>query len=147
MCHFFHFFIVCPRIFTPYTSTDSIPTGTGFSRQCKLFCKNCIDIAAQGNACAINGVLYAPWQAFSDIPKEKRWENSAQVLREAAEYGAEKGIDLHVEVINRFESDFMNTLEEGAAFLEKVNHAHVKLLVDTFHMNIEEDNMFFIVRS
>ena len=105
------------------------------------YLKNCIDIAAQGNACAINGVLYAPWQAFSDIPKEKRWENSAQVLREAAEYGAEKGIDLHVEVINRFESDFMNTLEEGAAFLEKVNHAHVKLLVDTFHMNIEEDNI------
>lgn len=85
--------------------------------------------------------------AFSDIPKEKRWENSAQVLREAAEYGAEKGIDLHVEVINRFESDFMNTLEEGAAFLEKVNHAHVKLLVDTFHMNIEEDNMFTSIKK
>ena len=33
------------------------------------YLKNCIDIAAQGNACAINGVLYAPWQAFSDIPK------------------------------------------------------------------------------
>ena len=111
------------------------------------YLKNCIDIAAQGNACAINGVLYAPWQAFSDIPKEKRWENSAQVLREAAEYGAEKGIDLHVEVINRFESDFMKTLEEGAAFLEKVNHAHVKLLVDTFHMNIEEDNMFTSIKK
>ena len=111
------------------------------------YLKNCIDIAAQGNACAINGVLYAPWQAFSDIPKEKRWENSAQVLREAAEYGTKKGIDLHVEVINRFESDFMNTLEEGAAFLEKVNHAHVKLLVDTFHMNIEEDNMFTSIKK
>ena len=41
----------------------------------------------------------------------------------------------------------MNTLEEGAAFLEKVNHAHVKLLVDTFHMNIEEDNMFTSIKN
>lgn len=111
------------------------------------YLKDCIDVAARGNARAINGVLYAPWQAFSDLPKEKRWENSAQVLREAAEYGKEKRVDLHVEIINRFESDFMNTLEEGAAFLEKVNHAHVKLLVDTFHMNIEEDNMFASIKK
>ncbi len=48
------------------------------------YLKDCIDVAARGNARAINGVLYAPWQAFSDLPKEKRWENSAQVLREAA---------------------------------------------------------------
>ena len=88
-----------------------------------------------------------PGRHFQIFQKKKRWENSAQVLREAAEYGAEKGIDLHVEVINRFESDFMNTLEEGAAFLEKVNHAHVKLLVDTFHMNIEEDNMFTSIKK
>ena len=52
-----------------------------------------------------------------------------------------------MEVINRFESDFMNTLEEGAAFLEKINHQNVKLLADTFHMNMEEDNMFASIKK
>lgn len=105
------------------------------------YLKHCIDTAADANAVALQGVLYAPWQKFSSLDRQKRWHYSADVLRKAGLYAAEKGLRLHVEVINRFETDFMNTLDEGAAFLKLIDLDNVLLLADVFHMNIEEDDI------
>ena len=45
---------------------------------------------------------------------------------------------LLIEAINRYETDFLNTVTEAAAFVREIGSPHLKLLVDTFHMNIEE---------
>lgn len=105
------------------------------------YLKNSIDKVSKAGALYINGVLYAPWQGFSKENREKRWKNSSEILREAGKYAKEKGIGLNLEVLNRFESDFMNKVEEGAKFIKEIDMENVKLLVDTFHMNIEEDNI------
>lgn len=107
------------------------------------YLKSCIDLAKEGNAQFINGVLYAPWQSFSQRdPKIERWKRSCDALRVVGEYALQKDMHMNVEVINRFESDFMNTLQEGSEFLSMLDHRAFSLLADCFHMNIEECNPF-----
>lgn len=62
-------------------------------------------------------------------------------MRIVADYAESKGIKLAVEPLNRFETDFINTVEQGLDFLEKVDRDNVGLLLDTFHMNLEEKNI------
>lgn len=122
-------------------ATDPGSENKTIRRHALEYLKHCIDIAADAKAIALQGVLYAPWQKFSSMNQEKRWYYSAQVIREAGSYASEKGVRLHIEVINRFETDFMNTLDEGSDFLKLVDMDNVQLLADVFHMNIEEDGL------
>ena len=48
------------------------------------------------------------------------------------------GVRLAIEPLNRYESDVVNTAAEGLALIHEVGHSHLGLLLDTFHMNIEE---------
>ena len=48
---------------------------------------------------------------------------------------------LLIQPLNRYETKIINTVDEGLALLEKLNNPRVKLLLDTFHMNIEEANI------
>lgn len=104
------------------------------------YLKGCVAFAEECEIPFINGVLYAPWQAFSKSDKKQRWQRSADCLLEVAST-IKTDLKLHLEVINRFESDFMNTLAEGTEFLQMCGSGKLKLLADTFHMNIEEDNI------
>jgi D-psicose/D-tagatose/L-ribulose 3-epimerase len=52
-----------------------------------------------------------------------------------------------LEVLNRFENHVLNTAEEGVAFVREVNKPNVKVMLDTFHMNIEEDSFGAAIRA
>ena len=85
------------------------------------------------------GPFHSPVGIFSGAgPSESEKDRCADSLRAAAEYGAAAGVKLCVEVINRFESYIMNTMEQGAAMMAKVAHSNCTLMYDTFHVNIEE---------
>jgi sugar phosphate isomerase/epimerase len=51
------------------------------------------------------------------------------------------GVKLIYEPLNRYETNLFNTLADGAAFLERHQLGHTRLLADCFHMNIEEDDL------
>ncbi len=59
-------------------------------------------------------------------------------LREAADYAAARGVRLALEPLNRYETDIVHTASEGLAFVEEVGHPALGLLLDTYHVNIEE---------
>lgn len=61
-----------------------------------------------------------------------------EVITELCEYADPKGVTLILEPVNRYECDFINTVEEGVVLLNKVPASNLKLLPDVFHMNIEE---------
>ena len=61
-----------------------------------------------------------------------------EVLRRAAERARACGVRLALEPLNRYESDIVNSAADGLALLDEVGHSHLGLLLDTFHMNIEE---------
>jgi len=61
-----------------------------------------------------------------------------EMLRELAAYAAGKNVTLLLEPVNRYEIDFVHTVVEGAALLESLAAPNIKLMPDTFHMNIED---------
>ena len=62
----------------------------------------------------------------------------ADILSEAGEAAAGRGVRLALEPLNRYENDLINNAAQGLAFLQQLNHPAVGLLLDTFHVNIEE---------
>jgi len=63
-------------------------------------------------------------------------------LRECAIFAQEDNVKLTLEPVNRYESNFINTLQEGVEFIRRVNVPNLGLLADTFHMNIEESSIY-----
>lgn len=70
--------------------------------------------------------------------KEERREAAFECFREFADMAARSGVIVLVEPLNRYESDYMNTQEDALAVIRRGKFKNVKVLADTFHMNIEE---------
>ncbi len=70
--------------------------------------------------------------------KERSLHQLAGILHQAGDFAAGYGVEIALEPLNRFEGDLLNNVEQGLAFLKELNHPAVGLLVDTFHVNIEE---------
>jgi len=60
------------------------------------------------------------------------------VARELCDHAAPKGVKLVLEPVNRYEIDFVNSVADGAALMEKVARPNMALMPDLFHMNIED---------
>jgi len=93
------------------------------------------------------GVLYSYWPCdFRAVDKKAAWELGIASVRELAKTAESLGIDLCLEVVNRFETYILNTSEEAVRYCKAVGSKRVKILLDTFHMNIEEDNIGDAIR-
>ncbi len=64
----------------------------------------------------------------------------AEAVRRIAERAAEVGLRLVLEVLNRYESHVLNTATEALAFVEGLGGDNVGILLDAYHMNIEESD-------
>ena len=93
------------------------------------------------------GVLYSYWPCdFREVDKKAAWELGIASVRSLAETADSLGIDLCLEVVNRFETYILNTCEEAVRYCKAVGSPRAKILLDTFHMNIEEDNIADAIR-
>jgi 5-keto-L-gluconate epimerase len=72
--------------------------------------------------------------------KQRSLDELAQVLQKAGQRAAALGVRLALEPLNRYEADLIHTTAQGLAFLEQVDHPAVGLLLDTYHVNIEESS-------
>jgi D-psicose/D-tagatose/L-ribulose 3-epimerase len=111
---------------------------TGFQYISKL-----IDQAAAMGCPRIIGPLYSVVGKRGPVSPENQKKEFAAVvknLKALAKLAAAKGIELVVEPLNRFETDFLNTCDQGLKLIKAVGAKNVKLHLDTFHMNIEEKN-------
>ena len=96
------------------------------------------------------GPMHAYWPVNFDegpVDKQADWERSVDSLNKLSKVSEENDVLLCVEVLNRFENHILNTAEEGTRFVKDVGSSHVKLLLDTFHMNIEEDSLAAAIRT
>ena len=78
--------------------------------------------------------------------KKKEWDRAATNLYKVAEMAAQRGLQLAIEPLNRFESDLINTAEDVAALVKDINHPAAKIMLDGFHMNIEERDIEAAIR-
>ncbi|SKA16627.1 sugar phosphate isomerase/epimerase family protein [Consotaella salsifontis] len=97
----------------------------------------------------IGGGLYSYWPLDYSEPVDKEGDRARAVegITGIADFAANLGIDLCLEVLNRFENHILNTAEEGVAFVRDVGKPNVKVMLDTFHMNIEEDSFGGAIRA
>jgi D-psicose/D-tagatose/L-ribulose 3-epimerase len=74
-------------------------------------------------------------------PTEEEFERAAEVHRAVAEEAQRHGLYLAIEFLNRFECYFLNTTAAAAAYVRRVGHPNFKAMFDTFHANIEEEDL------
>jgi sugar phosphate isomerase/epimerase len=92
--------------------------------------------------------LEAPCVTIGSFRGRRAWvaEGTAEVILKqiivsAAERASHLGVRLVLEPLNRYESDIINNTEEGLYFINEVDHSHVGLMIDTYHLNIEEPSI------
>ena len=114
------------------------------------YVRHCIDAAHALGARSVIGPLYSAvgrlWQPTAD-ERERDTELLVSQLRALAGYAGDRGVALCVEPLNRFETSFMNLAEQGIAIVDRVGHPSCGLLLDTFHMNIEERSISDAIRA
>jgi len=104
--------------------------------------KKVVDINIELDSKILGGVFYAAWGYLSGKPRtEDEWNWSIESMHEAALYAKRNSdIILAVEVLNRFESHFLNIAEDAVRYCREVGTDNVKVHLDTFHMIREELN-------
>lgn len=119
------------------SSTDEAIRQAGVRRL-----KRCVEIAQELGSDCLGGVLYAPWgQRVSRQGAAARYQASLESLAQVADFAAPRGVTLSLELLNRYESFFMNNMQEGLDFLARLDRDNVKLHFDTFHAHIEERSL------
>jgi len=94
------------------------------------------------------GALYNCWPYdFKDLDKEGLWKRAVEGMQRVGDEADRLGITIALEVLNRFETLLLTDASEGVQFCRDVNRKSVKVLLDTFHMNIEEDDLPAAIRA
>lgn len=79
-----------------------------------------------------------PLDASQNICRASDWKRAQKNLLCAADLARQYQITLALEVVNRYEGYLFNTCEEALRFVNEAGHPNLQILLDTFHMNIEE---------
>jgi D-psicose/D-tagatose/L-ribulose 3-epimerase len=90
----------------------------------------------------LGGIIYGSWPAtMPDGETDKRpyFERSVESMREAIKAAEDSNVYFNMEVVNRFEQFLFNTCDEAIQYVEAVGSPNAKVMLDTFHMNIEEN--------
>ena len=108
------------------------------------YLKHLVDATAKMGGVICAGPIYASvgrtWQA-SAAQRKKDLERCTKNLKGVADYARQKGIVFGVEPLNRFETSFINLAEQAVELVEMIDSPAIKIMLDTFHMNIEEKHL------
>lgn len=85
-------------------------------------------------------------EAYTASEKRRHWQAVVKNLKSVTRYAGERGKVVCVEPLNRFETDFLNTIEQGLKLIADVGSPNLKLHLDTFHANIEEKHQSEAIR-
>jgi D-psicose/D-tagatose/L-ribulose 3-epimerase len=105
------------------------------------YLRHCVAVAATVGSGVVAGPAYAAVGRLWRLSEDERPAALARVadgLRPVAEAAADRGVKLAIEPLNRYETSLINTVDQGLELLDAVDHPACGLLLDSFHMNIEE---------
>ena len=100
-----------------------------------------LDVVAGLGGEHLCGVLYSAMAKYLAPPTERGRANAVAAIQRLADRAAGLGVHVSLEIVNRYETNLLNTARAGLAFLEEVDRPGVGLHLDTYHMNIEENSM------
>ncbi|MDX1637037.1 MAG: sugar phosphate isomerase/epimerase family protein [Balneolaceae bacterium] len=103
-----------------------------------------MDLANAWETGFVAGPMYSAVGKARMVPPEQRkreWQLAVDNIRKVAVKADSRGLELAIEPLNRFESDLVNTTEDALRLVEDIGHPAAKIMVDGFHMSLEERSL------
>lgn len=117
---------------------------TAVHQNCFGYIEKCFQLCNLLGVDFFAGPMYAAVGKARMLPKEERkreWDLAVANIAKVCTMAQDHGMSIALEPLNRFESDMINTAEDVMCFIKDVNHSSAKVLLDGFHMTIEESNI------
>ena len=92
----------------------------------------------------VSGILYSCWPTglpAGETDRRPYMERSVTGMKEAIKAAEDHSVQFNLEVVNRFEHYMLNTCADALEYVKRVGSPNLKIHLDTFHMNIEEDSI------
>lgn len=107
------------------------------------YIKRGLNVISELGGTLLGGIIYGAWNPPLEKcpPKQECLRRSVESMREIMTAAEGLGITCCVEVVNRFEQFMLNTCAEAVEYVDLVGSPNLKIMLDTFHMNIEEDSI------
>lgn len=105
------------------------------------YIESCLDICKELGVDFFGGPMYsAVGKARMLKPPDRKaeWDLAVKNLQHVCEMAAARNIKIALEPLNRFESDLVNTAEDALRMVNDINHPAAFVMLDSFHMSIEE---------
>ena len=122
---------------TDLSSEDAAVSGRG-----EDLLRRAIDVVAEAGGQHLCGVIYSAMQKYMAPATPAARAASAAALSRLGEHARGAGVELSLEIVNRYETNIVNTARAGLGFLAEIGSDNVHLHLDTYHMNIEESGMY-----
>jgi len=127
---------------------DIINQDARIRRQGKDYIRAAIDVSRAVGSKVFCGPLYSAVGKLVGRPRTKdEWKLAVEGIQEIAPHAQQADVCLCIEPLNRFETYFINIAADCVQFVKEVNSSHVKVHLDTFHMNIEEKSLPGAIRT
>jgi len=131
------------------TDRDLIHTDGKIRENGMIYIRHCIDAAHTMGITNIVGPIYSAVGRVWQQPPNERAEDIDLLVKNLGElsaYAADNGVVLCIEPLNRFETSFINLASQAVEVIDRVNSPACKIMLDTFHMNIEEKSLGDAIR-
>ncbi len=135
--------LVCTSVCACFPPSRDLRGNKTQQRATVVYMKQLVDIAEILGTKIIMGPLYSATGRADAVPAaeyKRQWQTVCGHLKTICAYAEANEKIICLEPLNRFETDFLNTVEQGLQMIRAVKSPALKLLLDTFHMNIEEKN-------
>jgi len=116
-----------------------------YRRESLDYIRAVLEICQQLGVTTLAGPAYSAVGKRRKIPaqqREKEWELAVEGLTVAGRMAADHGVTMAIEPLNRFETDLVNTAAQVKLLVREINLPSVRIHLDTFHMNIEEKDIY-----
>jgi D-psicose/D-tagatose/L-ribulose 3-epimerase len=132
------------------TSRDLTHDDVSVHENCFRYIEACLNFCQLWGSPFFAGPMYsAVGKARMVSPEQRRkeWELAVSNLRKVCDMAQNKGLAIALEPLNRFESDLVNTANEVLRLVQAIDHPAAKIMLDGFHMNIEEPDIEAAIKT
>lgn len=86
-------------------------------------------------------------QYCDELPKEVSYGYAIDAFKDISDYAGKKNVKIALETVTLMQTNFVNTVEEAVKVIKDVDNEYFRLMMDIFHLNIEEKDMFEVIKN
>jgi sugar phosphate isomerase/epimerase len=146
--HLDHHGMRASSVISIFTPERDIVSSRGHIRDHALgYVKGNIDFAEEIGADVVTFTPTACMKIIAEADLDQEWAWAVDAARDAGAYAKERGVSIAVEPWNRYETYLINRVDQALSFVDDVALDNVGVMIDTFHMGIEESDIAKAIRG